>query len=70
MSKSDNLNNLLELRARAESRFLSAANSALPAPPQPLNEDKVGRAAALAMVCGRIDTIIRREIAANRRSRK
>lgn len=70
MSKPENLTNLLDLRARAESRFLSAANSALSAPPLPLDEAKIGRAAALAMVCGRIDTIIRRESTAHRRNRK
>lgn len=70
MSNNENLSRLLDLRARAESRFLSAANTALAPQPNSLESEKVGRAAALAMVCGRIDTIIRRETSNNRRGRK
>jgi hypothetical protein len=72
VSNNDKTSRLLELRRRAELRFLNAAEDALVE--RPLDpgkrENRIGQAAALAMVCGRIDTIFRREASNNRKDRR
>lgn len=69
MSNRENLNKLLDLRDRAESRFVRASEAALAISPMPVSEEKVGRAAALAMICGRLDMMVRRETQSNRKRR-
>lgn len=67
MSNRENLSKLLDLRDRAEGRFVRAAEAALAISPMPVSEEKIGRAAALAMICGRLDMMVRRETQNNRK---